>query len=321
MKLFWNLAAVLVLLAAPSLNAQDLVSVPGGTFTMGSAPGFPGRGEDETRHQVTLSPYRIARYDVTVAAFRAFVQATKFVTQAEKSGYGTIETEAGAARVKGSNWKTAFGVVADDRNPVVLVTWNEAVAYCNWLSAQNGLTPAYTIQGGVVTWSRKANGYRLPTEAEWEYAAQGGGVSPTPSLFFAGSDYVSTNIDRSDSDAVQKQGEALRDALKSIAWTSFDFEENGAVGFDVRPVGLKAPNALGVYDLTGNVNQWVWDAWAPYPTSPTTDPMGPAKRLDRIARGSSFFDYGYHLTARTERRTPNESTDWIGFRLAQNEQP
>jgi len=131
--------------------------------------------------------------------------------------------------------------------PVIEVTWYDAAAYCNWLSEKMGLTPCYRGSGKTIQCDFSANGYRLPTEAEWEYAARGGAKSL--GFAYAGSD----NPDE-------------------VAWYAAN---SGGV---MHPVGQKKPNELGLYDMSGNLYEWCWDWYSAdyYAASPADDPKGPA---------------------------------------------
>ncbi len=134
------------------------------------------------------------------------------------------------------------------------ITFAEAIAFCNSLSEAEGLTPAYSTAGGTISWNRDANGYRLPTEAEWEYAARSG-----LQLIYAGS---------ADLDAV--------------AWTA------ESAGGRIHNVGEKTPNSFGLYDMSGNVAEWVWDPYAPYDPSLTTDPIAVGDLSTRVVRGGAY---------------------------------
>ena len=176
------------------------VLVEGGMFSMGTTG---GENNEEPVHQVTLDSYYMMRTEVTFNDYDAFARATGR-DQPSDEGRGR------------------------GNRPVINVTWYDAVAYANWLSERNDLDPAYRISGTTVTWSRVSNGWRLPTEAEWEYAARGGNRSK--GYKYAGSDNPN-----------------------EVAWHNVNSDNY------VHPVGQKKPNELGLYDMNGNVMEWCWD--------------------------------------------------------------
>ena len=222
---------------------DNLVLVEGGSFMMGSDDGSK---DEKPVHQVTLDSFRMGMFAVTQKEWR---------------------------EVKGSNPLRGKG----NDLPVVGVTWYEAVKFCNQLSLKEGLTPCYEIvvQGIFRTikvncdWD--ASGYRLPTEAEWEYAARGGKLS-------RGCSYAGSND------------------LDSVGW----FCDNS--GGKQHGVGLKNPNELGIHDLSGNILEWCWDWYDEryYSNSPQQAPKGPAKGLCRILRGGSVYEQelGCRVTSR-----------------------
>jgi formylglycine-generating enzyme required for sulfatase activity len=166
-----------------------------------------------------------------------------------------------------------------DNYPMYYVDWLEAVRYCNRRSVKEGLTPAYSISGGGVTCDGDANGYRLPTEAEWEYAAKGGSLDPA-AYEYAGSNSVDT-----------------------VAWYDGNSEKR------THEVGTKAPNSLGLYDMSGNVWEWCWD-W--YDDAPDRD--------YRVIRGGSWDDSaGAARSTLRYYNNPSFGNNEVGFRLARNE--
>ena len=201
-----------------------LVRVEGGSFSMGSNN---GQDEDEQPiHSVIVSPYYIGKYEVTQKTW---------------------------VEVMGSNPSLQLG----ENNPVDNISWSEALEFCNRLSVKHGLRPCYRVQNGIVSWDQSADGYRLPTEAEWEFAARGGTFSKG---------YRYSGSDRSD----------------LVAW----YEDNS--GDRISPVGQKKPNELGLFDMSGNVWEWCWDWYGAYSGSQLRDPIGPSRGKDRCYRGGSF---------------------------------
>jgi formylglycine-generating enzyme required for sulfatase activity len=171
--------------------------------------------------------------------------------------------------------------------PVETVSWFDAVRFCNALSAKLGLAAAYTIGEGeapAVTCDFSASGFRLPTEAEWEYAARSGGDA----FVYAGSD-----------------------DCEEVGW--YDDNSDG----QAQPVGGKAATRWGLYDLTGNVWEWCWDRSGDYPSETSTDPLGEDYGPDRVYRGGSWYDDAY--SARAAYRfghRPGYRDDLLGLRLA-----
>jgi formylglycine-generating enzyme required for sulfatase activity len=259
--LLWGLAA-----GSPALWAQDfdpgMIRVEGGTFLMGSTE--EAYKANERVHEVTLSSFFIAETEVTQAFWKA---------------------------VMGNNPSRFAG----DERPVDSVSWFDAVRFCNALSEKEGLAPAYVISGNTVSWDTSAGGYRLPTEAEWEYAARGGilgALSPEAlgRAFYSGGE---------DPEA--------------LGW----FNTNS--GKTSHPVKSKAPNELGLYDMSGNVWEWCWDYFGEYPQGPATDPAGLAEGGRRVLRGGAWFT-PVNLLRVTNRywNAPAFKTNSVGFRLARN---
>ncbi len=197
----------------------EMVEIPAGKFKMGSIGAEKLGKSDERQHEVVLSrPFLAARYEVTQRLWK---------------------------EVMGSD--PSHRKELGDNCPVGGVSWFDAVVFCNQLSEREDLDPAYRIKGKDVTWDRNAKGYRLPTEAEWEYACRAG----TTTWYYTG-----------DS----------KEILDGAAWY------NGSVGaIKQQPVGLKAPNPWGLYDMHGNVFEWCWDWYdRDYPKATVIDPAGPS---------------------------------------------
>ncbi|MFH1843531.1 MAG: formylglycine-generating enzyme family protein [bacterium] len=241
----------------------DFVAINAGSFTMGAPPGDSVAFADERPpHPVTIS--------------RPFWLKSTEVTQAE---YGAIMCE------NPSYWQGC------DDCPVERVNWNSALLFCNTLSDWAGLAPAYTITPDTVVWDRNAPGYRLASEAEWEYACRAG----SSSRFYAG-----------DHDSI----------LAGIGWYA-----GNARGFPHR-VGEKSPNDWGLYDMHGNVFELCWDWFASYDDGGVTDPAGPATGLFRISRGGGYqFDPDRCTATARGLSSPSETSQQRGLRIARNDQP
>lgn len=225
--------------------------VPPGTFLMGSPQDEPGRSEDETRHEVTLT--------------RGFYISRHAVTRDWWSGVmGPIPP---AARTSQPD-STARDEQERSQLPRGPVSWDLAVQFCNALSLLEGLTPAYTIQGsnGAVTWDREADGYRLPTEAEWEFACRAGSQTA-----FANGPIV--DLDCSDP------------VLDVIGWYCGNDEPPG-----LKAVGQKPANVWGLHDMHGNIWEWVWDCYRDdYENLDATDPAHDGlPGMRRVLRGGSW---------------------------------
>ncbi|MFC1572611.1 formylglycine-generating enzyme family protein [Candidatus Eisenbacteria bacterium] len=229
-------------------NLNGFVLIPPGSFTMGSPPNEPGRYDDEIQHTVTLT--------------QGFYISSCEVTEEQWDD------------VMGSGSSTS-------QLPQNYVTWDMAVEFCNEFSILNGLTPAYTIQGtgGYVTWNHNANGYRLPTEAEWEYACRAGSQTAfgNGSITYVECDPVDPNLDQA-------------------GWYC------GNAGSTRHDVGQKQANAWGLYDMHGNLFEHVWDSYKfDYENLPEVDPMYyPGPGVYRVVRGA--FNRSYARRCRSACR-------------------
>lgn len=286
----------------PKPAPDNFIRITGGTFQMGDL--FDeGESDEKPVREVTLSDFYLSKFELTLGEFRQFIAATNYETDADKDGGSYIWNGSTWEKTAGVNWKcdTAGKVRpdADSNHPVIHVSWNDAVAYCNWLSEQRGLQKVYSISSTNVTANWNANGYRLPTEAEWEYAARQGGKKVR---FGNGKDIA-------DPQAINFAGSESYKKPYSIA---------GEYRSKTVPVGsLNSPNALSLHDMSGNVWEWCWDLYGTYPAGAETNPKGPDSGSGRVGRCGSWFSSPASVRcAFRVSDTPDDRYCDLGFRLA-----
>lgn len=251
---------------------DDLVRINGGAFQMGSPANEPERSSDEVQHRVTVGSFYMAKTEVTQKDYRALM---------------------------GSNPSEFKG----DDLPVTDITWYDAIEYCNKLSESRGLTPCYTVSGTTVSWNRAANGYRLPTEAEWEYAARANTATP-----FSFGDYVH-NSDANCYNAYGYNNDA------SGNWV------NGADSYLRTTVAADsyAANAFGLYNMHGNAAEWVWDWYGDYGSGTAADPTGPQGGSAKVVRGGGWNDHPKHIRSAYRGAQPADIGLYsIGMRPVRN---
>ena len=252
----------------------NMVFVRGGSFSMGCTSEHGSECEDDEKplHNVILSDFLISSNEVTFADYDDYCIAT---VNNKPSDHG---------------WGRG-------KYPVVNVSWEDAVSYCNWLSDQHKFKRVYEITDNTVTANWNANGYRLPTEAEWEYAARDRGKI---------SEWAGTSSESN---------------LASFA----NYYESGRVGKDghmhTAMVGSFIPNSLGLFDMSGNVWEWCWDWYDDdyYKNSTRHDPKGPDRGNERVLRGGSWYFGPNYLrcTIRSFRGTGYKDNN-VGFRVVRS---
>ena len=287
-------------------SLPKLVYVEGGSFLMGDvlADGDRAMLAETPVHEVEVGSFLLSPYEITVSEFRKFVEETGFKTKAETDGQGKATKEMiEQGKTKYPNFK-AHWFNQTDRHPAVWIAWEDAIVYCNWLSRQHGIPAAYNESTGqlldkdgkVTTDVRQVQGFRLPTEAEWEYAARERGKKVR---FGNGK-----NIARSD--------EMNLDARKA--------EKKYAVKGEYReattPVGSFAPNALGLYDMSGNAWEWCSDSGVDYPDKKVANPYA-LNKGGHMARGGNWDSgaAGCRVTTRINWWL-NSMCAATGFRIA-----
>jgi formylglycine-generating enzyme required for sulfatase activity len=276
-------------------EGHQMVVIPGGEFTMGSPVGERGRSPAETPHRVRIPrTFTIATKEVTNEQFERFLRAVPdYAVQwkaAAKSRFGDPPRYAAYSRTPDS--------------PQVAVNWYDAARYCNWLTGQAGLSKSQWVYTGVIDRQQgielppdylHRTGFRLPTEAEWEYAARAGTTT-------------SRHLGDDDTD------------LAKYAWFDGNTRRERAY-----PVGQLLPNQWGLFDMLGNVWEWTLDRRRPYPDGShlTVDAEDTTLRVSndvaRTRRGGSF-SYEW-FTVRSAHRGdttyfPNQTRDNVGFRVA-----
>jgi formylglycine-generating enzyme required for sulfatase activity len=275
-------ATVALVPALTTRTGQALKLVPAGSFTMGSPRREAGRRANEAQRSVNLQRrFYISTHEVTNADFKQF-------RPDHRSGFlgqNTLEL---------------------DRQPVVSVTWQDAAAYCNWLSAEAGLTPAYEKRGDrLVAVVPVTNGYRLPTEAEWEWVARSEGGSRLRKYPWGESLPVPSGAGNF----------ADRRAQPVVPQVLIDLDDGFVVS---APVGSFAPNTFGFFDMGGNVAEWTHDLYTVQPptSAAAVDPVATGEGSVYVLRGSSWKHSSVTELRLSFRDYGNGRRNDIGFRIA-----
>ncbi|MFW6114119.1 MAG: formylglycine-generating enzyme family protein [bacterium] len=268
---------------------MKLIKIPAGTCVMGSND----YSDERPKHRITISkPFLLGAHEVTVSQFRRFIYAARYKTEMERGlvpRWGWDETTSQLLCKPKHSWQDP-GYWQPSEHPAVNVSWNDANAFCEWLSDQEG--------------SR----YRLPTEAEWEYACRAG----TTTRYNCGN----------DPEKLVRVGNVPDRSLRAVMHPS---RNHGALILSASdgwvttaPVGSFHPNAFGLYDMHGNVREWCSDWYKRdyYAASPSTDPKGPATGTCHVLRGGSWFTFC--SSSYRGRLTRGVSHNVTGFRVARD---
>lgn len=259
------------------VTSDNMVLVKGGTFIMGCKNGRDQdcNNNENPAHRVTLNDFYLGKYEVTVGEFKTFIDATKYKTEAENEGWSWVWVDGTYSKKDNVNWRCNVSgnlrPAHEYNHPVVHVSWNDAMEYCRWLSKKNG------------------KNYRLPTEAEWEYAARGGEKSR--GFLYAGSNDIGV-----------------------VGW--YDLNSSSKT----HAIGQKKANELEIHDMSGNVWEWCSDDWHnDYVGAPNNgvEWSDNPRSSRRVYRGGSWFNgnQGCRITHRSNTTSSNRHHN-IGFRIA-----
>ena len=255
---------------------DGFVFIPGGSFLMGSPDTENWRIDDELQHEVTVGSFCMDPYETTQADY---------------------------ARLMDENPSTFAG----DDLPVENISWLDAVRYANARSTEAGLTPAYTITADGVEWNLAADGYRLPTEAEWEYACRAGSSTPF-------------NTEKSlSAEEANFYGHYPYEIEENYFDNSVLEAKPGEYRQTTVPVGSFEANAWGLYDMHGNVNEWCWDYYGAYDPDHADNPMGPAFGTRHVYRGGGWNDFAKNMRSAYRAAGQEDMHSYnLGLRLVRN---
>ncbi len=270
-------------------HSNEMIFIQGGTFDMGDNFG-DGRDDEKPVHTVTVSDFYMSKYEVTVGMFKQFIDETAYQADADKDGGSYIWNGKEWKKTSGVNWKCdAEGNIRSSSeydHPVIHVSWNDAKAFCSWLSKKTG------------------KNYRLPYEAEWEYAVRSGGKK------------YKYSWGNSEPNGMQCN---FADANTSFDWSTKSANDGYKY---TAPVGKYPANESGLCDMTGNVWEWCedWYDGSYYKNSPAVNPKGPNSGTHRVLRGGSWYDGPSYLRAsyRISIIPAGRISDY-GFRLSRTE--
>ena len=255
-------------------SESDFVMIPGGTFQMGSPTSENWRGNDETQHEVTIGDFYLSKYELTQGEYKAL-------------------TGGNPSSFKGDNL------------PVENISWLDAINYCNLLSEREGLAKVYEIKDNEIIWHKEVDGYRLPTEAEWEYACRAGTVTPFNN---------EKSISASEANYYGHYPYEIEENYFTQAKLT---TKPGIYRAETVKIGSFAPNKFGLYDMHGNVAEWCWDVYGEYDLNNNLNPTGPASGTRRVYRGGAWNDFAKNMRSAYRAAMPQDGKSYnLGMRLA-----
>lgn len=297
-----SLSIFMLFFSACSSEIENMVEVTNGSFIMGNTRGDKTYlDEENTLHEIELTyDYYMGKYEITNAQYIEFLNSVGADYEGRVNGH-TLATVGNYSKIdyvlgefvlkeRSGNYLNDEGY---SEYPVNKVTWWGAIEYCNWLSRKENLKEAYDIKGNLLDETgsitddiTKVKGYRLPTEAEWEYAARGG------------------------QNSIEDYKYAGSNDINEVGWCKGNTD-------NIQKCGLKKPNELGIYDMSGNLCEWCHDNKRVYPDWKLTNPIGPSSSPYKVLRGGYFSASEEDLRISYRLRTEPYDEDYdIGFRIA-----